>query len=108
MKNYMEYSTAIYRNYLDYLSPEDIHVYSIDECFLYLSPYLRLYKKSPREFTKLLMDSIYTKFGICATGGVGTNMFLAKVALDVQAKHKPDNIAYLDEELFKQTMWPSR
>lgn len=51
------------------------------------------------------MDSIYTKFGICATGGVGTNMFLAKVALDVQAKHKPDNIAYLDEELFKQTMW---
>lgn len=105
MKKYMEYSTAIYRNYLDYLSPEDIHVYSIDECFLYLSPYLRLYKKSPREFTKLLMDSIYTKFGICATGGVGTNMFLAKVALDVQAKHKPDNIAYLDEELFKQTMW---
>ena len=105
MKKYMEYSSAIYRHYLDYLSADDIHVYSVDECFLYLSPYLQLYRKTPREVTKLLMDAIYERFGICATGGVGTNMFLAKVALDVQAKHKPDNIAYLDEELFKQTMW---
>lgn len=105
MKKYMEYSAKIYRNYLDYLSADDIHVYSIDECFLYLSPYLELYRKSPQELTKMLMDSIYADFGICATGGVGTNMFLAKVALDVQAKHKPDNIAYLDEQAFKETMW---
>lgn len=105
MKKYMEYSAAIYRMYLDYLSAEDIHVYSIDECFIYLSPYLPLYKKTPRELTKLLMDNIFKQFGICATGGIGTNMFLAKVALDVQAKHKPDNIAYLDEKLFRDTMW---
>ena len=91
--------------YLDYLSAEDIHVYSIDECFIYLSPYLSLYRKTPKELTKMLMDEIFNRFGICATGGIGTNMFLAKIALDIQAKHKPDNIAFLDEEKFKEEMW---
>lgn len=105
MKKYMEYSGRIYRMYLDYLSAEDIHVYSIDECFIYLSPYLPLYRKTPKELTKMLMDEIYKRFGICATGGIGTNMFLAKIALDIQAKHKPDNIAFLDEEKFKEEMW---
>ena len=105
MKKYMEYSGRIYRMYLDYLSAEDIHVYSIDECFIYLSPYLSLYRKTPKELTKMLMDEIYKRFGICATGGIGTNMFLAKIALDIQAKHKPDNIAFLDEEKFKEEMW---
>ena len=105
MKKYMEYSGRIYRMYLDYLSAEDIHVYSIDECFIYLSPYLRLYRKTPKELTKMLMDEIYKRFGICATGGIGTNMFLAKIALDIQAKHKPDNIAFLDEAKFKEEMW---
>lgn len=105
MKKYMEYSGKIYRMYLDYLSAEDIHVYSIDECFIYLSPYLKLYNKTPKELTKMLMDEIFNQFGICATGGIGTNMFLAKIALDIQAKHKPDNIAFLDEEKFKEEMW---
>ena len=105
MKKYMEYSGRIYRMYLDYLSAEDIHVYSIDECFIYLSPYLSLYRKTPKELTKMLMDEIFKRFGICATGGIGTNMFLAKIALDIQAKHKPDNIAFLDEEKFKEEMW---
>lgn len=105
MKKYMEYSGRIYRMYLDYLSAEDIHVYSIDECFIYLSPYLSLYRKTPKELTKMLMDEIFNRFGICATGGIGTNMFLAKIALDIQAKHKPDNIAFLDEEKFKKEMW---
>ena len=105
MKKYMEYSGRIYRMYLDYLSAEDIHVYSIDECFIYLSPYLSLYRKTPKELTKMLMDEIFNRFGICATGGIGTNMFLAKIALDIQAKHKPDNIAFLDEEQFKEEMW---
>ena len=105
MKKYMEYSGRIYRMYLDYLSAEDIHVYSIDECFIYLSPYLSLYRKTPKELTKMLMDEIFKRFGICATGGIGTNMFLAKIALDIQAKHKPDNIAFLDEAKFKEEMW---
>ena len=105
MKKYMEYSGRIYRMYLDYLSAEDIHVYSIDECFIYLSPYLSLYRKTPKELTKMLMDEIFRRFGICATGGIGTNMFLAKIALDIQAKYKPDNIAFLDEEKFKEEMW---
>lgn len=105
MKKYMEYSGRIYRMYLYYLSAEDIHVYSIDECFIYLSPYLSLYRKTPKELTKMLMDEIFNRFGICATGGIGTNMFLAKIALDIQAKHKPDNIAFLDEEKFKEEMW---
>lgn len=108
MRKYMEYSSAIYRHYLDFLSADDIYVYSIDECFIDLSPYLVMYKKTPRELTKMLMDTIYERFGICATGGIGTNMFLAKVALDVQAKHKPDHIAYLDEEIFRKTMWHHR
>lgn len=108
MRKYMEYSSAIYRHYLDFLSADDIYVYSIDECFINLSPYLVMYKKTPRELTKMLMEAIYEKFGICATGGIGTNMFLAKVALDVQAKHKPDHIAYLDEETFRKTMWHHR
>ena len=108
MRKYMEYSSAIYRHYLDFLSADDIYVYSIDECFINLSPYLVMYKKTPRELTKMLMEAIYEKFGICATGGIGTNMFLAKVALDVQAKHKSDHIAYLDEETFRKTMWHHR
>lgn len=105
MKKYMEYSESIYRMYLDYLAPEDIHVYSIDECFLYLSPYLSLYKRTPKEMLQMLLGLITEKFNICATSGLGTNMYLAKIALDILAKHRPDNIGYLDEELFQKEMW---
>ena len=108
MKKYMEYSKRIISIYLEYISHEDIHVYSIDECFLDLTPYLRLYKKKPMELVKFLMDEVTKRTGICATAGAGTNMFLAKVALDVLAKHAPDHIAYLDEDIFKEKMWRHR
>lgn len=105
MKHYMNYSAKIYSIYLKYISPEDIHVYSIDECFIDLTPYIMTYKKNPKELANMLMESVFNETGICATAGVGTNLFLAKVALDVLAKHMPDNIGYLDESEFKRTMW---
>ena len=108
MKLYMDYSAGIYNSYLEYLSSQDIHVYSIDECFIYLSPYLLLYKMTPKSLVQLLVQRILEKFGICATAGIGSNMFLAKVALDILAKHQPDNMAFLDEALFKEKMWHHR
>ncbi|MDO4179157.1 MAG: hypothetical protein Q4D21_08210 [Phascolarctobacterium sp.] len=108
MKKYMEYSRNIFSIYLEYISPEDIYVYSIDECFLDLTAYVRLYKMEPLALAKFLMDEVYKRTGICATAGAGTNMFLAKVALDVLAKHVPDHIAYLDELSFRKTMWQHR
>lgn len=105
MQLYMDYSAAIYNSYLEYLSAQDIHVYSVDECFIYLSPYLLLYKMTPKALVQLLVQNITDKFGICATAGIGSNMFLAKVALDILAKHQPDHIAFLDEALFKEKMW---
>lgn len=105
MKRYMEYSARIYSIYTKYVSPEDIVVYSIDECFLDITQYCRLYKKTPRELAKMLIDAVYAETGICATSGIGTNLFLAKVALDISAKHTPDHMGYLDEEEFKRTIW---
>ena len=105
MRVYMEYSAHIYSIYLRYISQEDIHVYSIDECFLDITSYCRLYEKTPTEIAKMLMDAVYRETGICATAGVGTNLFLAKVALDITAKHVPDHIGYLDEAEFKRTIW---
>lgn len=108
MKLYMEYSAQIYSIYLKYISKEDIHVYSIDECFLDFTPYLHTYKKTPKEMAVMLMDAVYKETGICATAGIGTNLFLAKVSLDITAKHVPDHIGYLDEESFRQTIWHHR
>lgn len=105
MKRYMEYSARIYSIYLKYISPEDIVVYSIDECFLDITQYCRLYQKTPRELAKMLIDAVYRETGICATSGIGTNLFLAKVALDISAKHTLDHMGYLDEEEFKRTIW---
>lgn len=105
MRLYMERSAEIYAIYLRYVSPEDIHVYSIDECFIEVTPYLSLYDTNPRSFAKTLMQAVLDETGICATAGVGTNLFLAKVALDINAKHAPDNIGYLDEKLFKREIW---
>lgn len=105
MRRYMEASAGIYAIYLRYVSPEDVHVYSIDECFIDATPYLALYDMDARSFAQLLMGAVFSETGICATAGVGTNLFLAKVALDVTAKHAPDNIGYLDEELFRRTIW---
>lgn len=108
MRLYMETSAQIYAIYLRYVSPEDIHVYSIDECFIDASPYLQLYGITPREFATLLMDAVRSETGICATVGIGTNLFLAKVALDITAKHVADHIGVLDEESFKQQLWTYR
>lgn len=108
MKRYMKYSAYIYSLYLRYLSKEDIHVYSIDECFLDFTPYLHTYEKSPKEMALMLMDEVYKETGICATAGIGTNLFLAKVALDITAKYAPDHIGFLDETSFKKTIWHHR
>ena len=108
MKKYMEVSAQIYGIYLRYISPEDIHVYSIDECFIDITPYLKMYKRSPKEMAIMLMDAVRDETGICATAGIGTNLFLAKVALDITAKKVPDHIGYLDAESFQEHLWHHR
>ena len=108
MRRYMEVSADIYELYLRYFSPEDIHVYSIDECFIDVTPYLDLYGKTPRELATMLMELVLRETGVCATAGIGTNLFLAKVALDITAKHVEDHIGELDEERYKCLIWPHR
>lgn len=105
MRRYMEVSASIYGVLLDYVAPEDIHVYSIDEYFIDVTPYSRLYKKTYRELALLFKDSVLEQTKIHATVGLGTNLFLAKVALDVLAKHAPQGIGMLNEELFKEKIW---
>ena len=105
MRRYMEVSAAIYGVLLDYVAPEDIHVYSIDEYFIDVTPYSRLYKKTYRELALLFKDSVLEQTKIHATVGLGTNLFLAKIALDVLAKHAPQGIGMLNEELFKEKIW---
>lgn len=105
MKKYIEYSANIYEIYLNYFDKNDIHVYSIDECFIDVTKYLKLYKTHIKDLAKKLMDEIHDKLKIPCTVGIGTNMFLAKVALDITAKHSPNFIGFLDEEKFKQTLW---
>ena len=108
MRRYMEVSADIYSVYLRYVSPEDIHAYSIDECFIDATPYLALYQVSAKEFAVMLMDAVRAETGICATAGIGTNLFLAKVALDVTAKHVDDHIGYLDQDAFERTIQTHR
>ena len=105
MKKYIEYSANIYAIYLKYIDKNDIHVYSIDESFIDVTKYLKLYKKDVYQIAKMLIADVYNTYGITATVGIGPNLFLAKVALDISAKHKSSNIAYLDEETFKETLW---
>ena len=105
MKLYMQYSADIYGIYLKYVSKDDIHIYSIDECFLDITQYLHLYNLSARELAKKIIDDVRKSTGICATVGIGPNLFLAKVALDITAKHSPDNMGFLDEDKFKRTIW---
>lgn len=105
MKLYMETSAKIYKCYLKYIAKEDIHVYSIDECFIDATKYLKLYHVTAREFTKMLLNMIYDETGLTATAGIGTNLFLAKLALDVTAKKSIDFIGYLNEDIFKDEMW---
>ena len=108
MRRYMEVSARIHRRYLDFVAPCDIHVYSIDECFIYATPYLRLYRTSPRELARSMMDAVFADTHICATAGIGSNLFLAKVALDVLAKKSQTHIGELDVLRFRETMWDHR
>ena len=113
MAYYIEYSTQIYNIYLKYIAPEDIHVYSIDEVFLDATDYLNTYNLSAREFAaKMILDVLKTT-GITATAGIGTNLYLSKIAMDIQAKHIPaDNngmrIAVLDEMSYRRSLWSHR
>ena len=102
MSLYMKRSAEVYATYLEYISPDDIHVYSIDECFIDLTPYIKLYKKSARELVGTLMDRVLSRMGIPSSAGIGSNLFLAKVALDILAKHSEDGIAELNETSFER------
>ena len=108
MQHYMDVSAGIYKIYLEYIAKEDIFPYSIDESFIDVTPYLSLYQKSPKEMAQFLMQQVFQRTGICATAGVGPNLFLAKIAMDIIAKHVPDHIGILNEESFKRTMWHHR
>ena len=105
MRRYMEVSASIYGALLEYVAPEDIHVYSIDEYFIDVTPYSRLYKKTYYELALLFKNKVLERTHIHATVGLGNNLFLAKVALDVLAKHTPQGIGVLNEELFKEKIW---
>ena len=105
MKKYIEYAADIYDIYLDYIDPNDIHVYSIDEAFIDATDYLRIYNKEAREFALFLINQIANRKHIPAAAGIGTNLYLAKVALDITAKKTKDHIGFLNEELYKETLW---
>lgn len=105
MQLYIDYSAEIYSVYLKYLSKEDIHVYSIDEIMADVTDYLDMYKMSARELCQTIMRDVYETTGITATCGIGTNLYLAKVALDIMAKHAEDKIGYLDEESYRKKLW---
>lgn len=113
MALYIEYSTRIYNVYLKYVAPEDIHVYSIDEVFIDATPYLGLYKLTPHEFAMRMIRDVLQTTGITATAGIGTNLYLAKIAMDIVAKHMPPDkdgvrIAKLDEMSYRQQLWDHR
>ncbi len=113
MAHYMEYSTRIYQVYLKHIAPEDIHVYSIDEVFIDATSYLTSYKMNGREFAKMLIKDVIGTTGITATAGVGTNMYLCKVAMDIMAKHAEADadgvrIAELNEMTYRKKLWSHR
>ena len=110
MKLYMKYSAEIYNIYLKYLSKDDIFVYSIDEVFCDITNYLKMYKMTPKELVSMIIKDVYENTGITATAGIGTNMYLAKVAMDITAKHMAPNeigvrISELDEISYRKKLW---
>ena len=113
MALYMEYSSRIYQVYLKYVAPEDIHVYSIDEVLIDATAYLRTYNLTPKELTVQMILDVQRTVGITAAAGIGTNLYLAKVAMDITAKHIPADengvrIAELDEMSYRRTLWSHR
>lgn len=105
MQFYIDYAAEIYGIYLKYISKEDIHVYSIDEAFLDVTHFLSLYKMTAKELGQRIMQDVLAKTGIRATCGIGTNLYLAKIALDITAKHSPDFIGCLNEQTFIEQLW---
>ena len=93
---------------MQFISKEDIHVYSIDEVFIDLTDYTKIYEKTAQQLAKMLIDRVFSTTGLCATVGIGTNLFLAKIALDITAKSSSDNMGVLDQEQFKRTLWHHR
>lgn len=113
MALYMEYSSRIYQVYLKYVAPEDIHVYSIDEVFIDATAYLKTYNLTPKELAVQMILDVQRTVGITAAAGIGTNLYLAKVAMDITAKHIPADengvrIAELDEMSYRRTLWSHR
>ena len=108
MKKYIEYAADIYDIYLDYFSPDDMHVYSIDEVFIDATDYLKCYRKGAEELVRELIYRIYSERGIPATAGIGSNLYLAKVALDITAKNSVSHIGVLDEKEYIKTLWRHR
>jgi DNA polymerase V len=113
MALYLDYSARIYNIYLKYVAHEDMHVYSIDEVFMDVTSYLNTYKMTPRQLACTIINDIMDTTGITATAGIGTNLYLCKIAMDIEAKHaKPDKngvrIAELDEMSYRQRLWEHR
>lgn len=113
MAFYLEYSTIIYNTYLKYIAPEDMHVYSIDEVFMDVTHYLKTYGMTPKELAATIIRDVFRSTGITATAGIGTNLYLCKVAMDIVAKHvNPDEhgvrIAELDEMSYRRLLWNHR
>ena len=113
MARYMEYSTKIYNIYLKYIAPEDIHIYSIDEVFIDVTHYLSTYNMTAHELAMTMIQDILDTTGITATAGIGTNLYLCKIAMDIVAKHiEPDKngvrIAELDEMSYRRLLWNHR
>ena len=110
MARYLEYSTQIYDIYLKYIAPEDIHVYSIDEVFIDATGYLKTYHCTPQELARKMIREVLQETGITATAGIGTNLYLAKIAMDIVAKKIPADengvrIAELDEMSYRKKLW---
>lgn len=110
MALYMDFSSRVFRVYLRYISVRDIHPYSIDEVFINAGPYLETYKMTPHELAMKMVREVLAETGITATAGIGTNLYLAKIAMDIAAKHMPPDrygvrIAELDEMTYRQKLW---
>ncbi|MBO5622624.1 MAG: DNA repair protein [Butyrivibrio sp.] len=108
MHLYLEYSARVYAIYLKYISKDDIHVYSVDEAFMDVKDYLPLYHMTARQLGQRIINDILETLCLRATCGIGTNLFLTKVALDISAKHSPDFIGELDEKTYLETLWDHR
>lgn len=105
MQLYIDCAAEIHGVFLKHFAPQDIYTYSIDESFIDATPYLKMYNISSRELAKRVIDDVHDTVGTISTCGIGTNMFLAKVALDIQAKHAPDFIAELNETQYREQLW---